>query len=717
MSPRASSFVATAALVAVATSLAPAPAGACGPDFPNRLLLSPDQVLLSAPVADFARELERLVPEVKAPLSVVIVAYDGDQKTYATEAEDLDRALKDAGVAAEARAAAVERLKKARAAKDEALLEGLEPADIREYARGAIQYARGEVQRAQETWEKLLAMAPAERPRRSVWAAYMLGRSHGTVGGFGCSGDIDPACDVPAAFGYLAKTRELARAGFEDRLGLAATSLGWEAALHLQLGHLEDGYRAFVEQAANGDATGVNSLARIGEDLLKDPAQLRVGAASAVVRPVITALLLSRPSYSYDTSDPTVESAERGQATRWLDTVAAAGAKDVAGADRLGWLAYRVGRFEEAARWLDLAPADGAVTLWTRAKLALRAGKRDEAAALLARVIGAFAEEERWHYWPGDWSAWGAWDVGTQPRGRARGELALLELSGGEYVRALDLLARTDYGLDAAYLAERVVSVDELKALVDAQWPAPATADGVEPVAVPPGYLYEPADVRAGAGAAVWIRYLLGRRLVRAGRLDEAAAYLPTLPAGHEPRYGRLPKDGPAPNSPADLLRRYREALAKGRDRSLPAAERAAGWWEAAKITRHDGMELMGTEVGPDWQVYSGNFSLDSAADERRKLVSAVAPPKPAELRAASRHAPAPDRRFHYRYIAGDYAMNAVKLLPKTSEDAGAMLCHAASWIINRDPPAARRFYREYLARQRHIAFIPNFGQDCPAEP
>lgn len=700
----------------VPAALAPAPAAACGPEFPNRLLLSPDAVLLSAPVADFARELGRLVPASKQQLPV-LVAYDDRQKTLDIESEDLDRALNAAGAAPEQRAAAVKQLTKAREAKDPKLLDGLEPADIREYARGAILYARGEVTRAQGVWRALLELPADQRPRRSVWAAYMLGRSHGPAGGFGCAGSDDPACDVDASLKWLKRTRELARAGFEDRLGLASTSFGWEAKIELDRGGVEAGYQAYIHQAANGDPSGVNSLMRITNDVLKDPARLAKAAASPVVRPVVTALLLSRPSYAYSSADPDVTAGERGVATRWLEAVEREQPGQVAGADRLAWLAYRVGLFDKAKRWLDLADGDGPITLWTRAKLALRDGDQATGAKLLSEVVGAFAEEERWTYWPGDWRAWGAWDSSVQPRGRARGELALLELSRGEYVRSLDLLLRSDYGLDAAYLAERVVTLDELKTLVDARWPVPPPAD--EPlVATPQGYTYGAVSAaEVHRSATVWIRYLLGRRLVRAGRLDEAAAYLPTVPAGHEPRYGRVDRDGPAEDSPAGLLTRYRAALKTARDRKQSDAVRAMAWWEAAKITRHDGMELMGTEVGPDWQIYSGNFSLVSAAEEREGVESTLAPAKRGELRLAARYAPRPDKRWHYRYIAGDYVMNAVKLLPKTSDEAAVMLCHGAKWVINRDPSSARRFYQEYLRRRAHVTVSVDVGRDCPPEP
>ncbi|PKN57028.1 MAG: hypothetical protein CVU56_13140 [Deltaproteobacteria bacterium HGW-Deltaproteobacteria-14] len=699
MSPSLRKRSLAAALIAVtaATVTAPRPTAACGPNFPNRLLLSPDEVLLSGPVADFARELARLVPAPAKPFEVVGV-YDGGAQTRTVEADDLDRALVAAGATPEVRAAAVAKLAQARKDADPRALDGLTPADLREYARGAILYRAGKIGEARAVWRALLDLPPAERPRRSVWAAYMLGRS------YGAKGELRGGDDQPElAAEWFAKTRELAAAGFADRLGLAATSLGWEAALRLDQGRTEDAVGAYLAQAAHGDASGVNSLAVVSERVLADPAQLPGAAGSSVLRPVLTALLLARSSYAYVPPDGDASTPDRTLAGAWLDALEAAKVGAVPGADRLAWLAYRLGRYPVAERWLAVAPPGSVVTLWTRAKLALRAGDVKAAAKLLAQVASGFAETERWQYWPGDWGAWGAWDMEVQPAGRARAELALLELSSGELVRACDLLLRSEYNLDAAYLAERVITVDELKTLVDARWPAPSEPDAVEPGGAPsaqgsPVVLYSgrrfDVEIRA---RAVWVRYLLGRRLARARRFDEARAYLPAAQAA--------------------VLDRYRAAIASARDRARPDADRAASWWEAAKIARHDGMELMGTEGAPDWQIYSGNFSLAATLDGRTALKSELAPAAPRELTRAKELAPIPDRRFHYRYVAGDHVMNAVKLLPRDSAAAGVMLCHAAAWVINRDPPAARRFYEEYQRRGRYIPSIPDFGGSCPAEP
>src|SRR5581483_4950337 len=88
------------------------------------------------------------------------------------------------------------------------------------------------------------------------------------------------------------------------------------------------------------------------------------------------------------------------------------------------------------------------------------------------------------------------------------------------------------------YVAERVLAVDELRAYVDQTFPAGLAAR------------YRPADGSSDSEAKGWslsfaglatpeepemahdLRYLLGRRLARAGRYAEAQRYLPAEEAG-----------------------------------------------------------------------------------------------------------------------------------------------------------------------------------------
>ena len=129
---------------------------------------------------------------------------------------------------------------------------------------------------ARATWHALLAMPPADRVWRSTWAAFMIGRS--------CQYD-DPA----EAIRWFRRTRELAAEGFADSLGLANSSIGWEACAELDLHHHPRAIRLYLEHMAAGDPTSVESLGFASRWALRVPMETLVEyARDPVMRPVIT---------------------------------------------------------------------------------------------------------------------------------------------------------------------------------------------------------------------------------------------------------------------------------------------------------------------------------------------------------------------------------------------------------------------------------------------
>ena len=129
---------------------------------------------------------------------------------------------------------------------------------------------------ARATWHALLAMPPADRVWRSTWAAFMIGRSY--------------QFDDPAeAIRWFRRTRELAAGGFADSLGLANSSIGWEACAELDLHHHPRAIRLYLEHKAAGDPTSVESLGFASRWALRVPMETLVEyARDPVMRPVIT---------------------------------------------------------------------------------------------------------------------------------------------------------------------------------------------------------------------------------------------------------------------------------------------------------------------------------------------------------------------------------------------------------------------------------------------
>jgi hypothetical protein len=71
------------------------------------------------------------------------------------------------------------------------------------------------------------------------------------------------------------------------------------------------------------------------------------------------------------------------------------------------------------------------------------------------------------------------------------------------------------------------------------------------------------------------------------------------------------------------------------------------------------------------------------------------------EIERALGHSVEPPARFHYRYLAADLAWEAAQLMPNNSDETARVLCVAGSWLKNRDPKAADRFYKALVRRCR----------------
>ena len=218
---------------------------ACGPDFPNTLLDGGDGAVLTAPVAYFCRELQRMtlaapvfealpatngfaVQNIEADLADLNIALrkikalarerEGILKQHRAEREKLEQHQKELDNWRENQQweSEAEKEKRLRPALMGATVTDGLPGEFADYFRGLIAFRRGENQEARQEWQTLLDRPSEDRHFRSVWAAYMLGRSYG---------DHDPEKAIES----FQRVRRLARQGFADRLGLAAASLGWEA--------------------------------------------------------------------------------------------------------------------------------------------------------------------------------------------------------------------------------------------------------------------------------------------------------------------------------------------------------------------------------------------------------------------------------------------------------------------------------------------------------
>lgn len=636
-----------------------APALACGPFFPATII-NRAEALLAAPFVRFTASLAKIpAPPVAHRAVHPATEQSLPDHTLAAELADLTSAGVSPAISAQHRArrlalAELDVPASGRAVPAELARTDNLPSEFALYHVGAVAFAQNDSTRAAECWQRLLDLPPAERRYKSTWSAYMLGRLHQTTA---------PATSLT----YFRQTRALARAGFSDTLGLAAASLGWEAKLAFDADDFSRAAELYLEQLATGDRTAANSLRFLAARLLArgSPSQLDAFAADARLRELPTAALLA---WREDDSDlPLGE----GATARWLAALERTAVLAAPQAARLALAAYRAAQFPACARWLRLAAPDDPLALWLRAKLALRAGEVAQASAILSHLVRRSAQTAA------PFAELGVsdnpYDTLIPAATHLRGELAALKLASRDYSEALALLLAGGFWEDAAYVAERVLTVDELKHFVLTQ---ASTAD-LGPSAPPP------ADASSRADDYHWpppadLRHLLARRLVRHHRLAEARAF---FPAAH-----------------LLVFDRYATLLRIGRDSTHPVTTRAAALFAAARALRATGMELRGTELGPDFSIWAGAYTGGSLLAERAALPAPLRPTRDEFWRASAQDAGL-GQRFHYRYLAADLAWEAIALMPDESDATARALIEAGGWLKNRDPRAANRFYLALVQR------------------
>src|SRR5436190_1682172 len=293
--------------------------------------------------------------------------------------------------------------------------------EFADYHRGAGAYLNKNWEEARNAWEDLLKRPEQDRHYRTVWAAFMLGK-------LGLKTN-----DYQSASQWFQRTREFAKAGFADSLGLGAESYGWEGRAEWKQEHPEKAAPLFLTQLALGDPSAVVSLKALIPDREPVEGMWNFGG---------------------------IEDAEY-----------------------LGWVAYNNGDYKGAAHWLELSKGGSGAALWLRAKLQRRDGKLGEAAKTMAQAVESLRSapaynptaenDEKWteyDYFPEgpDWG-WGQ---------SAHGDLGELRLARGDFVQAFDTLFKGHLWNDAAFVAERVLTTKELKEYVDALLGTPPPKEG-----------------------------------------------------------------------------------------------------------------------------------------------------------------------------------------------------------------------------------------------
>ncbi len=669
---------------------------ACGPDFPLQLTQDRQNNLSYLPQTSFSQQLSGLAKPLAwqfqgAPAAQEYL-WDEAHSRYLSQT----RAYENSELS-EAQLAQVNSLRDAQSLAEAeqiaAQLKETLPSALTWYSLGAMAFDAKEYDKASDYFKKVIALPESERAGRSLWALYSLSRIELIK-----SKSANDNSHFVQANAYLQQLQAEVTQGAADPLRLSLAGLGEQAYILLHQGQaqievtrgeyeppkidvalnpatLDKIIELYATQSAEGDSSGYDSLLMLSRTLMaKDITEIK----PLLQQPSVQQLLIAYWQSSANDFAFDGQLTEMGQQVAKTLTVFPTDGLMLSQGDKLAAIYYQLGDYASAERLIALAKPSG-LTWWLTAKLMMQKGDQAQAAKAYTEAVRHF---------PTDMNAATATtsqqdaqqqaieaDAEQATYCRIRAEQGVLSLERGEYVDALNQLFASgdEYWQDIAYVAERVLTTAELKLFIDEHVPVmnfeyPKDSDWYDSV--------EPLNNR--------LRYLLGRRLLRESAIAEAPAYFsnPTLNAN---------------------VQEYGKALTTAK--SSKGIESARAYWAAAELARHQGMEILGFELAPDYSIYAGMFDLrdwytaDKLSDKEQQRISASQA--------------IPDKRFHYRYQAAELASKAADLVPHNSQAYAALLCQATGWVLYRDDELAQRYYKKYVANGPFVPWAENFGTQC----
>ncbi|MES2996786.1 MAG: hypothetical protein V4733_08250 [Verrucomicrobiota bacterium] len=542
------------------------------------------------------------------------------------------------------------------------------PADVADYVEAARLHSTGATADARKLWAEIYARPPDKKRLRGIWSAWMMAKTSTTIG------EALPWYERVA----MADKEE------EDIIGLIPAAKAWLAP------HKEDPLervRMLYDAFQSGHPRSVVDLRRALGGICEK------GDSAVFQRAVEEPLLRQLVNFQFQVErTPT-------HLPLWCTTLEQKNLKQVEGGARLAWALYNAGSYQESARWLAISDTADPLAIWLSAKFSLRSGNLSRANQQLAEAVRVFSGREKWM--PGNPVLNDIWlEITEETHASFQGKLvadrAIVFLARKEYTQALESLRHAGFVMDAAYIAERILTTNELLAHVKKAAPTWLPSDDPHTGDSPP----VPPSLYVGGGEFYprWhdcpdnrLRYQLARRLARAGRLREAMDYMPPVFQPIWQHYAALDR-----------------ACHSGKYRSR---ELAAITWRQAYIHRKWGSEFFGTDAFPDGGVYGFSYPIHDGAESRIALsISPMGPPAPDdrsfvalvtpdERRRVKRHLPSYQKRLHYRYTASDLAWKAAKLLPDNHPQLAALCTTAGYWTAHRDLEFADRFYQMIVRR------------------
>jgi hypothetical protein len=462
-------------------------------------------------------------------------------------------------------------------------------------------------------------------------------------------------------------------------------------------------FATYLGMPERGDANAVNSCYRLAAHL-SEASDYAGCVNDPDLRQLITLYLCAEGSNGYGTY--VAKDLLNSQIDGWLDALVATKVGFAFDPLRIAILQHRAGRWEDCLKTLKLVPPDHPMRTLLRSRCALRlsgdlakAGElltpeADEAASLTSLRRGAsnlITPDKH------DFTVLIDLQKEEEMRLRISGERGVIKLVQGDFKEAFRHFTLGHYLSEANYVGECLLTLEELKSVVDSdKEPKP---DPVDKIATTEEW--NPWDERI-----MTPRALLASKLFRAGRLEEALAYVAPKLRANATTYV--------------LFRRLAERM------DISDHARADAYWRSSCLIRMIGEDILRAPVGLNWTSYVGvkkdevqwyvpyqflpHIRLNQV-DERYKvpvniLLSAS---KEEALRLQTwlaEHVDKPVRSERdARYAAFDLAIKAARHLPDNDPAGGEILQYAGNLLKYREPKAANPAYVLIVTRFKQTPY------------
>ena len=541
--------------------------------------------------------------------------------------------------------------------------------------------------------DELLALPAAERKPLAAIAKYRRARLTMSLEDWNALSDEAAKQRLAAIRADLTSVAGHAREGSLDPANISENTTYWlahtrsmilpsERLIRMGEADFAGALDTYLRMPRRGHANAVNSSLWLAEKLCRE-GRFETLVGDPDLRMLITLFFLKR-RYEIDIDNMEPEE-RRARGLEWLDALAAGGIDSSFAPAHVAMLQYSLDRWVDCAATARLLPPSDPLRrlLLSRCNLRLR-GDLAVSRRLLASAesvdLTKKSADDTIRLAVNDSTLECVIDL-RDPReihDRVQGELGMVALAEGDFIEALRLFEESRHLSESFYVGECLLELEALKAYVDGR----------------PLVRCDPKMDRSYYNEPLMnLRELVGSRLMRAGRLEEALEYVnPDLRA----------------RATSYVLLRRAAARTDLTDRA-----RADAHWRSALLIGEIGETILHAPFGLSWSSgtgwhvgygYSPRLRLGQAIEGETLPTMNLIGAGPEERRRLgdwkARHIEAPElSERDARYASFRHAMEAVRLLPDNDPAGAEILQYAGNLLKYRDPKAAVPAYRLLISR------------------